>query len=418
MSAPRTPHADGSTVWLRRFARTTPGVIGMVAVVVATMSVITGLVCGGQLDRRIAERDAVLERSEPFTYSAQNLYAALSAADAAAASEYLSGKETAPVRARYREALLDAAAALADATAGSTDSDARFAVADITARLAVYTGLIESARANNLQGHVIGSAYLREASALMQMTLLPSAEKIYARNLAIVDRNQGSVSSVPAVGFALLAITFAAIVGGSVIVSGRTNRQFNVGLIVAATLVVVVGGWMATATRLAAADIDDARIEGAVKFRQYAQARIIAQQARTDETLALIAHGDPSASEESFNGRIEDLRALLATAPEAVRYVDAWAEGHRVQVQAYNRGDYSAAVRQAIGAEPDGSAARFTAVESTLRTEIERSHNTLRDRVSAAGAWLSWSPTGTLALMVSAAVAAVAGLWPRFQEFQ
>jgi hypothetical protein len=38
--------------------------------------------------------------------------------------------------------------------------------------------------------------------------------------------------------------------------------------------------------------------------------------------------------------------------------------------------------------------------------------------VSAAGKWLSWSPTGTLALMVVAATAAVAGLWPRLREFQ
>ena len=35
----------------------------------------------------------------------------------------------------------------------------------------------------------------------------------------------------------------------------------------------------------------------------------------------------------------------------------------------------------------------------------------------AAGAWLAWSPTGTLVLMTLAAAAAVVGLWPRLKEF-
>ena len=152
MSTPVARDTRASVALLRRFARTTPGVLGMIAFVVAALCVIAGLVCGAQLDSRIAERNAVLDRSEPFAYSAQNLYAALSAADAAAATEFLSAKETAPVRERYQQALADASSALADATAGSTDTEARTAVAEITAQLAAYTGLVESARANNLQG--------------------------------------------------------------------------------------------------------------------------------------------------------------------------------------------------------------------------------------------------------------------------
>ena len=142
MGTPRTRDTRASAAWLRQFARTTPGIVGMIAFVVAGLCVITGLVCGGQLDRRIAESNAVLDRSEPFAYSAQNLYAALSAADAAAAAEFLSAKETAPVRQRYQQALADASSALADATAGSTDTDTRTAVAELTAQLTAYTGLV------------------------------------------------------------------------------------------------------------------------------------------------------------------------------------------------------------------------------------------------------------------------------------
>ena len=77
---------------------------------------IAGLVCGAQLNGRINERNSVLTRSEPFAYAAQNLYAALSAADAAAGSAFLSGGiETGPMRAQYQQALARASSALADA---------------------------------------------------------------------------------------------------------------------------------------------------------------------------------------------------------------------------------------------------------------------------------------------------------------
>jgi hypothetical protein len=419
MDTLRTRDTRASVAWLRRFARTTPGIVGMIAFIVAGLCVIAGLVCGAQLDRRIAESNAVLDRSEPFAYSAQNLYAALSAADAAAATEFLSAKETAPVRERYQQALADASSALADATAGSTDTDTRTAVAEITAQLTAYTGLVESARANNLQGHVIGSAYLREASSLMQMTILPGAEKIYTSNLATVDQGQGAVSSTPTASLVLLGLTLAAICAGSVILFARTNRQFNMGLLTAAALVLVVGAWIVMATRLAARDIEQGRTEDTAMFRQLAQARTLAEKARTDETLELIAHGDITESEKSFNSHIDDLRSRLGAGPSAAAQgVSKWTASHRKGVDAYNNGEYIAAVEQAIGPDPGASAAQFALVESSLSDAIEQKRATLRDRVSAAGEWLSWSPTGTLALMVVAATAAVAGLWPRLREFQ
>jgi hypothetical protein len=418
MGAPRTLDARASAEWLRRFARTTPGVVSVIAVAVAAGCVIAGLVCGAQLDGRIAEHNAVLDRSEPLAYAAQNLYAALSATDAAAATAYLSGIETPRQRAKYQQALADAASALADASAGATNADTRKAVAEISAQLAAYTGLVESARANNRQELAVGSAYLREASWLMQTTPLPGAERISTGNLAAVDEDQRAVGSAPIVGLVLLVLVLVAIGVGSVTLSRRTNRQFNLGLVVAAAVVVLVIGWIVVATRLAAGAIEESRTEGTAMFGQLAKARILAQQARTDEILQLIAHGDVTAGEESFKARINDLGTLLGTEPSAAADgVAKWTASHRKQVEFYLGGDYPAAVTQAIGTDPGASAAQFGIVESSLRDEIEQTRVTLRDRVSAAGAWLAWSPTGTLVLMAVAAAAAIGGLWPRLKEF-
>ena len=203
----RTLDRRASAAWLRRFAGTTPGVVAVVAIVVAAVCVIAGVVVAAQLDSRIAEHNDVLDRSEPFANAAQNLYAALSAADAAAATAFLSAEETGPMRARYQQALADAAAALTDVTAGSTDTETRAAAAEVSAQLNAYTGLVEAARANNRQGFPVGSAYLREASSLMQTVMLPGAEKIFTRNLAAVDEDQRAVGSLSLVGLAAVSYT-------------------------------------------------------------------------------------------------------------------------------------------------------------------------------------------------------------------
>jgi hypothetical protein len=403
---------------VRRLARTTPGVIGIIALAVAAICVIAGVVTAAQLNGRINERNSVLTRAEPFAYAAQNLYAALSAADAAAASAFLSGGiETAPMRAQYQQALARASSALADATAGTTDIQTRTAMAQISEQLATYTGLVESARANNRQGQVIGSAYLREASSLMQTSLLPGAERIYTGNLATVEEDQQAIGSLPILSLVLLVLALVAIGVASVIMYRRTNRQFNVGLVVSATLVALVIGWVLVATQLAAREIGHSR-EGTERFEQLARARILAQQARTDETLELISRGDISAGENSFQSHLDGLNKLVDAAPATARdAAQKWAASHQKQADAYNGGDYLAAVAQAIGPDPAASATQFATVESSLRDGIEQTRDTMRDRVAAAGAWLALSPTGTLVLMVFAASAAVIGLWPRLKEF-
>jgi len=412
-----TLDARASAGWLRRFARTTPGVIGLIAVLVAASCVVAGVVVGGQLDSRIAKGNAVLDHSEPFAYNAQKLYAALSAADAAAATEYLSGGlETAPMRARYQQALADAAEALTDATLGASDAQTRTALAQISAELAAYTGQVESARANNRQGFAVGAAYFREASSSMQTSMLPSAERVYTGALAALDEDQRAVAKLPVVGLVLLVLVLVLVVVGSALLVGRTNRQFNRGLVVTAVVTGLAIGWIVVANVFVANSIEASRTQGTARFEQLANARVIAQKARTDETLQLISRGDITAGEKSFGDRIGQLTALLED-EDAAGSVAAWTASHGRQVELYQGGDYPGALAQAIGPDPGASAALFASVETSLNDAIEQTRTTLRDHVSAAGAHLSWSPTGTLVLMVIAAVAAVVGLWPRLKEF-
>ncbi len=416
--SPLTLDARASGAWARRFARTTPGMVVVIAVVVAAFCIVGGVVSAAELNARIAEQKAVLDHSEPFAYAAQNLYAASSAADAAAATAFLSGGIQTPLmRARYQQALAAASSALADATAGAPDAATRKALAEVSAQLATYTGLVEAARANNVQGFPIGSAYMREASSSMQTELLPGAEQVYTADLARVDQAQRRAGSLPIAGLALLGLALVALGVGSAIMFRRTNRRFNLGLVAAAVLAVLVLAWIVGAVRLAAGEMERGRTEGTAKFGQLAEARILAQQARTDETLQLITRGDITASEKSFYGHIDDLVTRIGTGSPAAEAVGKWVASHHQQVDAYRAGDYPGAVSKALGTDIGDSGAQFAVVEESLRDAIEQSRTSMRDHVSTSGRYLAWTPAATLALMTVAAAAAVVGLWPRLREF-
>ena len=398
---------------LRRVARTTPGVVVLVALAVVVCCAVAAAVCVADLNHRIAEHNTVLQRSEPFAYAAQNLYAALSEADAAAASAFLSGGiQTPAMRERYQQAVAAAASALTDVTAGATDEDVRTAVAGIAAQLATYTGLVEAARANNLQGFPVGSAYLREASSLMQNELLPGAEQILARDLAAVDTGQRNVASVSTVSIVLLSLLLIGTAVGSWILARRTNRQFNLGLVVAAVCVLIAITWIGVATRLAAADIERSRTEGTARFAQLANARILAQQARTDETLQLIGRGDITAGEKSFQATSTNCCSRLQAG--AGRRRGGHPEMDRQPPQAggglSGRRLPGRGQRRRSDQIPSASAAQFARRrgEPARRDRADPGHaarRTCRRRRATTGV----EPTGTLVLMAL-------GAWPQCSD--
>lgn len=412
---------DGA-VWLRRFAATTPGLLLGVVVVTVVVCLLAGFTGANQLNAKVSRHERVLAHTEPVAYAAQRLYVALSAADAAAAEAFLSGGiETPEVRARYQQALADAAGALADATAGASDDRTRQIVARIAAELPAFTGLVETARANNRQGFPVGSAYLREASALMQNSLLRNAEQLSGDRFAAVRAEQREVSSLPVATVILLLLVLLACGAGSWVLVRRTNRWVNAGLAGAAGAAALALVWIVAATTIATTELDNDDSGPSKSFETLAQARILAQQARTDETLQLIVRGDIAQGEQSYADHIAGLRtriaAVLGPGSEAADSVDSWTEGHRAQVEAYQAADFNAALRQAIGAGPQSSAARFATVDRTLGTDLTRTREDLRDGVNDAGDALSWSPAVTLLLMLAAAGAVVVGLWPRLKEF-
>lgn len=416
------PRIRNGTLWLRRFAGTTPGVIAVVVVVSVVLCLLAGFTGANQMSGKSARRDVALQHTEPLAFAAQRLYVALSAADAAAATAFLAvGIEAPAVRQQYQQSLADAAVALADATAGASDEQTRQIVARIAADLPAYTGLVETARANNRQGFPVGSSYLSAASEVMQKSLLPNAERLTADRFAAVREDQRAIAKMPLLTITLIVLVLLTCAVGSWILLRRTNRLANLGVLAAAGAAALALLWVIAATGIAGNSLDTGPSGASKRFETLAKARISAQQARTDETLQLITRGDIAAGEDSYNRHATDLRGQLGAVvgPDsvAVQQLTKWSAGHRAQIEAYQSANYPAALAQAIGTTPDSSATQFAALDRSLNDNLAQARRDLRGGLETAGNALILSPFGTLVLLVLAAAAVVTGVWPRLKEF-
>ena len=403
------------------FARTSPGRLSLLTLGLMVLSVLVGVVLSSTASSQTAQLNALTARTEPLAAAAQDLYSALSEADATAASAFLAGGLEPPVlRERYARSIDTAAAALGTAGAGErTDSDSQSALNRLATQLPVYTGLVEAARANNQQGFPVGAAYLREASAMMQSALLPAADQLY-ESYSMASARQSQIARLPWLGLVLGLLAVGALVTAQLYVRRRTRRTLNVGLLVASLALVLALVWACVATTVAANRLNTARSEGAAPLAALAQSRILAQQARADETLMLVARSDSAGYEKSFaNTTATLLDRLSGQSDETARNaVQGWVTAHQRVSNANDSGDYQGAVSVALGNAAQDSAAQFAALDAALRAGITDARALLRDQASAAQSALGGLSPGTLVLSLLAAVSVVAGMWPRLREYQ
>ena len=418
---------------LNELARTTPGVLTILATALVLFSVLIGVVTALTVQSKAQSLDDLTTRSGPLSVASQDIYRALSDADASATSAFLSGGlEPVELRERYESDIAKAEAALAVAVAAREPSDvATGPLAVLSGQLSVYTGLVETARANNRQGLPVGAAYQREASYLMRTALLPAANELYQAETTQVADDQDSAGSFPVVAVLLGLLGLAVLVAAQLFLRRRTNRVFNVGMLVATGAALISLLWVVIASLGVSANVDASREDGSAQVKVLAQARIAALAARSNETLTLVARGNGAAFEEEYDVTREELGTLLdeaagLTTSDAVRSeIDSAAgvqqEWHAVHEQirtADDGGDYDAAVTLAIGADENGAAARFDQLDTDLREAIEATTATFDDEVSQAGNAITGTVVGVILLAILMAVGSAAGIWQRLKEYR
>ncbi|MCJ0902262.1 hypothetical protein [Rhodococcus sp. ARC_M6] len=419
---------------IREFMASTPGRLTSLGVLLILLTLAAGLLAAATVGNRQTHLGNVLEETEPLANSAQNLYSALSLADAAASTAFIwGGIEPSAVRNRYTQSIGEASAEIVTAAAGldSADEVGHNTLTTISADLSVYTGLVETARANNRVGNPVGAAYLSEASHLMQTSLLPMAQQLHSAQESQVTGVQNDFARPPWWPVAAFALALSALIATQIRLAQHSRRRFNLGLILASLSVAAALIWVLTVGLISASTTARALDAGAGPLHELTGARIMAQQARTVETLSLARRDSTEADNTVFIEKVNNVDTILrnlqsdersevdadvlATALDAR---DQWVSAHQRMTDSLAVGDFTGAAGITVGDGEQDSAAEYGVLDNALWQAIVDARENLRTDISHASRVLSASAPGVMALAAVAVAGICIGFWPRLREYQ
>ncbi|WP_137724035.1 hypothetical protein [Prescottella subtropica] len=413
----------------RELLRATPARMLLIGIALLIATLVAGMVASNIANQRKQALDTLLSTTEPLARSAQNLYASLSLADAAAATAFLSdGTESGAARDRYAQALGTASAELvatSDELGG--DDEGRRLLTSIATKLPTYTGLVETAHANSRVGNPVGGAYLAEASSLMQAEILPSAQALHAERAAEARAPQAGFGHPPWAAIGALVALIAALVATQVVLARRTRRTLNAGLLFTTVALSALLVWVLGAGIVSATAAHRAVRQGADPLATLSQARILGQQARAQENLQLVRREENAVHAARFRDDTDRLRGLLDDYPHTVGSDEAaaaaqalgtWVASHQRMTDALEVGDVAVATATMVGTGPDSSATHVDTVDGSLATAADRARGELRDDVGYASRVLSALGPGAVTITLIGAVGIPLGLWPRLREYQ
>ncbi|SMG10450.1 hypothetical protein [Agreia pratensis] len=344
-------------------------------------------------------------------------------ADAIAANAFLvGGLEPADQRAEYDTAIDDATREItrlaADDKAGDTD------FAKVNAEVAIYTGLIEQARANNRQGFPVGAAYLSQASALLNDSTLPLLEALV---LASADRAAGSFSALT-VSLVWLLIALAALIALIWVhlwITRRSHRYLNWPLLIAAVAMLLVGVvGVITFSNTTGAAIE-ARQNSYAKTLALSQAYTSATEAKSLESFTLIKRGSGQTLEADVQTAIGDAKTRLDSngkdyliGDDLRNGFDSWVEKHKEIRELDDAGRWDDAVAKAIDQKSGSANAAFTAFSTATQDDIASSAATTTDALGTGGAQSALLGWLFLVAGLAAAVLSWRGVSLRLKEYR
>jgi hypothetical protein len=429
--APGTqPAADGIrgrletvTASLRAAMAGTPGRLRAVGIVSVAAALLFGLAAGqafrsadGALERAAANADQLVRIQAIQTNVVQ--------ADADATSAFLvGGLEPAAQRADYTEAIATASGLIAQA-AQHQPADGN-ALSALNQSLIAYTSQVEQARANNRQALPVGAQYLKSASADLRADALPLLANLGEANNARVteefDRAARAALWLVVGGLLALVVLVLALVW----LARRTRRYVNLPL-AAAALVVLVTTVVGTVGLLAVkGDVDTTREGVYAATRSTAQARIAGFDAKSNESLTLIARGSGAAFEKAWQAssaavttQVAQLGQNPASSDRSPLPWPEYAAAHQ-QIRALDdAGDWEGAVKLATGEGADTGNTTFAAFDTSSDEQLSALSAQTAQQLGDTGGWLPFAGVLGLLAGVIAALGAWWGVSMRLEEYR
>jgi hypothetical protein len=413
-----------------------PAKLGLLLAGLVVLMVLWGAISFWTVATRLSATGNVAVVSEPLSLDAEQIYRSLSDADATEAAAFLhGGLEPFSLRQRYLADIARAARILDVAAAAAGQSAAGPQLATMAAELPVYTGLVETARADNRLGLPLGAAYLRAASDLMRSGLLPAARKLYAEQNARLAAADRQATEVPYAAIAVAFLVALALYAAQRWLGRRYRRVISPGLLVASVAGLAALIWLVSALLVARGNLVAARDRGSAPVEALAGADIAVLRAHADESLNLIDRTGSDSFQQDFlaeqarlgpgRGSLLSNAALAARgspggmqADMALQVAPAWFAVHRRVFSLSDTGSYPAAVSLALGTGPADSGGLFTRLDTILTGAASIDQASFRSSSQAARGDLGGLEAGIIMLSLIMATSTAWGVSRRLAEYR
>lgn len=421
-----------------RGARTTPGRLAAVGVLLVVLSLLAGLFAFAAVRERSEAAERVATRSEPLGVRTQELYRALAEADAAAAAGLLSGGvEKKELREDYERSLETAQRALMSASSAGASGEVAGLLSRLSVEIPRYREDVARAKSETRQGRPVGGAYLRAASRQMERVILPAAAALHEIAAARLRADHREATGVPVAAYVSGGLALAALLAAQVMLARRTKRVLNPALLLASLAVLASTAWLTVGLSTARSELAESRDDGWRPVDALSDARFAVLKARAAEGQILVQHGsDGGVYEKELKTQFEMLQVdgpqgllnvavalsgddadTLARIAEARAAVADWEVANGSVMSLYEKTDFKGAVALVI--ENDGlSQVAFERAETALTAAIDKDQKDFEKAADRGRDAMEGLAVGLLVLAVLAAAGIVDGVRRRLGEYR
>jgi hypothetical protein len=348
----------------RRLRLLSLGVV-VAGVVVALLGALTCFYLAFSLGRAQADTEQLIR--------VQKIQSNLLSADATATNAFLVGGLEPPAqRAVYDQALSSTSALIVEASQAQPADAA--ALSALNEQVVSYAATIEQARANNRQGLPVGAQYLRNASAGLRSTALPILDNLVSSNAARAADQMDPPTPYIYIFPVVSLIALIGVIIGQVWLARRFRRTVNVGMLTSAiVLLLITLGGLVVVQQLSSS-LDSISNGSFAAVNTAADARIDANNAKSNESLTLIARGSGQTFETAWKSSSDSVASSvhrLTDRPELVNQWQAYTDVHS-QIRALDDGGrWERAVSLATGSRAKSSNTVFGMFDSNLASYLD-----------------------------------------------
>ena len=348
----------------------------------------------------------------------QKIQSNLLSADATATNAFLVGGLEPPAqRAAYDQAMSSTSSLIAEA-AQAQRADGT-ALAALNQQVLGYAAMIEQARANNRQGLPVGAQYLRNASAQLRSEALPVLDNLVSANAA-----RAADEMTVGAGYVVLVLSLLAlggVIAGQIWLARRFKRKINVGMLASSIVLFVLAVVSLIVVVQLHSALNQISSGSLAAVNTAADARIDANDAKSNESLTLIARGSGQAFEAAWKSSANSVTesvGRLTDKPELVSQWQAYTDVH-TQIRALDDGgQWDKAVAKATGSASDSSNTAFGAFDSNLAGYLDSVSQDASDSLAAEQPGMVVAAILFLLGGVAAALLGRRGVTERLREYR